>query len=223
MNYENQQTISKCLHCNNETLMNVKDIYKKESGSVESDSYYYDMTVVLFCPVCKNYNIINAYWDHSYGDKSTVEGYDLYNGNNVEEQHLYPNSSSLVVEKARFLPVSVLNSFRSSIELKNIDKESCLMKIRKTLEMICEDKNADGSSLFDKLKNLSDTGILPSTLNSASTIARKLGNIGVHNADVDISKEELENVIELVEYIIRYIYVLPKEIEVLTKKFNFEK
>ena len=50
MEYKDKQTIAKCLHCNNETLMNVKDVYKKESDSIENDSYYYDMTIVLFCP-----------------------------------------------------------------------------------------------------------------------------------------------------------------------------
>lgn len=223
MEHNNKQTITKCLHCNNETLMNVKDIYKKESGSIESDSYYYDMTLVLFCPVCKSYNIINAYWDHSYGNKDSIDEYDIYNGKNVEERHLYPTSSNLLNEKSKFLPNVVLNNFRSSIELKNIDTESCLMKLRKSLEMICEDKDADGNSLYEKIESLSNKGVLPSTLNSASTLARKLGNIGVHAADISISKEELENVIELVEYIIRYIYVLPKEIEILTKKFNFDK
>ena len=223
MEYKNKQTVAKCLHCSNETLMNVKDVYKKESDSIDSDSYYYDMTIVLFCPVCKSYNIINAYWDHSYGNKSSVDEYDIYNGDNVEEKHLYPNSSNLIKEKSKFLPDTVLNNFSSSIELKNVDKESCLMKLRKTLEMICEDKKASGNNLYDKIENLSSIGVLPSTLNSASTLARKLGNIGVHDADINISKEELENVIELVEYIIRYIYVLPKEIEILAKKFNFDK
>lgn len=223
MEQNDKQTIAKCLHCNNETLMSVKDFYKKESDSIESDCYYYDMTLVLFCPVCKSYNIINAYWDHSYGNKGNVDEYDIYNGDNVEEKHLYPNSSSLLKEKSKYVSDTVLSNFRSSIDLKNVDTESCLMKLRKTLEMICEDKNASGNNLYEKIENLSNVGVLPSTLNSASTLARKLGNIGVHGAYIDVSKEELGNVIELVEYIIRYIYVLPKEIEILTKKFNFDK
>ena len=36
----------------------------------------------------------------------------------------------------------------------------------------------------------------------------------------DINGNEIECVIELVEYIIQYIYVLPKEIEKIDKKFN---
>ena len=56
MNYKK----AKCQHCNNETLMEVRDINKIEQGNPSNDDYCYDMKVVLFCPTCHNYNIINV-------------------------------------------------------------------------------------------------------------------------------------------------------------------
>ena len=216
----NQQKIIKCQHCNNETLMEVRDKYKKETGNILDDNYFYDLYVVLFCPICKNYNLINAYWDHTYGETIITDEYDIYNGDAVEEKFLYPINSSLISQKSDLIPQNVIINFERAIDLKNRDKESCLIKLRKTIEMLCLDKNAEGDNLYHKLIYLSEIGILPKTLNSASALARKLGNIGAHESNIDISSTELRSVIELVEYIIQYIYVLPKEIEKLEKKFN---
>lgn len=216
MNYKK----TKCQHCNNETLMEVRDINKIEQGNPSNDDYCYDMQVVLFCPTCRNYNILNAYWDNTYGKKNEIEQYEeIYDLDCVEESIIFPVPSNLISQKFDLVPKNILHTLKKAYELKNIDEESCLVKLRKTLELICNDNNASGADLYHKIANLSERGILPNTLNSASTVTRKLGNIGAHGDFVDISSIELKIVIELVEYIIQYIYVLPKEIERLESKF----
>lgn len=214
---------AKCQHCNNETLMEIRDSNKNEIGSILDDDYFYDLQVVLFCPICKNYNILNAYWDQTYGKKQYSDEYDdIYDSDCVEETFLYPVTSNLLIQKADLVPKSILNNFDKAIQLKNYDDESCLVKLRKTLELICNDKDAEGNNLYEKLLNMSEIGILPKTLNSASTLTRKLGNLGAHSENIEISPTELKIVIELVEYIIQYIYVLPKEIERLETRFSIQ-
>ena len=44
--------------------------------------------------------------------------------------------------------------------------------------------------------------------------------MGAHESDIEISTTELSSTIKLVEYIIQYIYILPKEIEILEKKIK---
>lgn len=211
----------KCSNCNNETLMEIHARNKIESGDFLSDTYYYDEQIVLKCPSCKNFNIINAYWDSSYGKLAESREYeDIYNGDDVSESVLYPIESELSNGPCGMVPNNILKSFRKSLELKSIDPESCLVKLRKTLELICDDKNANGHNLNEKIKKLFEFGILPSTLKSASNITRKLGNMGAHESEVEISITELSSTIKLVEYIIKYIYILPSEIEMLEKKIN---
>ena len=211
----------KCSNCNNETLMEIHARNKIENGDLFGDSYYYDEQVVLKCPSCKNYNIINAYWDSSYGKVTESKKYeDIYCGDNVYETILYPVVSELSNGANGIVPNDILKTFRKSLELKPVDSESCLVKLRKTLELICKDKNAIGRNLNDKLKKLFELGILPPTLKSASIITRKLGNMGAHESDIEISTTELSSTIKLVEYIIQYIYILPNEIEILEKKIK---
>ena len=194
---------------------------KIENGDLFEDSYYYDEQIVLKCPSCKNYNIINAYWDSSYGKVTESKKYeDIYCGDNIYETVLYPVVSELSNGANGIVPNDILKTFRKSLELKSVDSESCLVKLRKTLELICNDKNAIGHNLNDKLKKLFELGILPSTLKSASNITRKLGNMGAHESDIEISTTELSSTIKLVEYIRQYIYILPNEIEILEKKIK---
>ncbi len=145
---------------------------------------------------------------------------DIYCGDNVYETILYPVVSELSNGANGIVPNDILKTFRKSLELKPVDSESCLVKLRKTLELICKDKNAIGRNLNDKLKKLFELGILPPTLKSASNITRKLGNMGAHESDIEISTTELSSTIKLVEYIIQYIYILPNEIEILEKKIK---
>lgn len=211
----------KCSNCNNETLMEIHARNKIENGDLFGDSYYYDEQIVLKCPSCRNYNIINAYWDSSYGKVTENKKYeDIYCGDNVYETILYPVVSKLSNGANGIVPNDILKTFRKSLELKSVDSDSCLVKLRKTLELICNDKNVIGHNLNDKLKKLFELGILPSTLKSASNITRKLGNMSAHESDIEISTTELSSTIKLVEYIIQYIYILPKEIEILEKKIK---
>lgn len=211
----------KCSNCNNETLMEIHARNKIENGDLFGDSYYYDEQIVLKCPSCRNYNIINAYWDSSYRKVTESKKYeDIYCGDNVYETILYPVVSELSNGANGIVPNDILKTFRKSLELKSVDSDSCLVKLRKTLELICNDKNVIGHNLNDKLKKLFELGILPSTLKSASNITRKLGNMGAHESDIEISTTELSSTIKLVEYIIQYIYILPKEIEILEKKIK---
>ena len=211
----------KCSNCNNETLMEIHARNKIENGDLLGDSYYYDEQIVLKCPSCRNYNIINAYWDSSYGKVTESKKYeDVYCGDNVYETILYPVVSELSNGANGIVPNDIFKTFRKSLELKSVDSDSCLVKLRKTLELICNDKNVIGHNLNDKLKKLFELGILPSTLKSASNITRKLGNMGAHESDIEISTTELSSTIKLVEYIIQYIYILPKEIEILEKKIK---
>ena len=200
--------------------MEVVSSIQHDYSDRSKDDYYYEIQSVLLCPICDQYNIISAYWDNTYGKLEYADEYDLYGGDNVDESIIFPIHSNLVSSKSDLVPDTIIKTFRKAIELKLYDEESCLIKLRKTLELICNDQNADGNNLLEKITNISEKGIIPVTLTSASTIIRKLGNIGAHESDININSNEIKCVIELVEYIIQYIYVLPKEIEKIDKKFN---
>ncbi len=90
--------------------------------------------------------------------------------------------------------------------------------MRRTLELIVNNKNANGKNLADKIQHLSSIGILPQTLDSAANITRLIGNIGAHSIiENNLSLYDLEKLSEIVKYIIEYVYILPEEINRLQK------
>lgn len=207
----------KCLHCGNSTLMRVIGKHKKEFGSVERDDYGYDLYILLLCPVCNEVSLINGYWDNTYNRNESIDEYDIYKGDEAEEKELYPFMTTLDL---RNVPVKIKHNYERALKVKNVDKESCLVALRTTLECICNDNGATQNSLVKKIEFLTTNGILPKTLKDASSLARKLGNLGAHEGNINIEDYEMNMVIKTIEYIIQYIYILPKEIEVLESKFD---
>lgn len=209
---EENMKILECYHCGNETLMKqVGDHSKvithrdfdKDNGPfvIGEEELKWEM---YQCPVCEKITLLYTY-SNVYADY-------------LSENILYPRFD---YEKKE-VPDKINNSFVSALKTKHVDLSICLLSLRRTLEMICKDKGFNDGSLAAKISNMVDERVLPSILNSASSIVRDLGNQAAHADDVDHTREEVENSIEFVEQIINYIYVLPSKIEKLQIKNDQE-
>lgn len=203
-----------CQHCNNKTLMEIKYVYKKMFGNCINGDNGFEIYTTLFCPSCEEINIIKAYWDMTCGEVEQSD--EIYGNAVVEEEFVYPQE----VKSKLGIPKNIDEEYKKAIKSKSIGKSYCLFGLRKTLEMICNEQGVTGRDLHSQLKKMEENNLLPKTLSDASIIAKKFGNMGVHEETVDINDSELFNIIKLIEYIMDYIYVLPKEIEKLEKKIN---
>ncbi|MFZ1459077.1 MAG: DUF4145 domain-containing protein [Candidatus Saccharimonadales bacterium] len=83
--------------------------------------------------------------------------------------------------------------------------------VRKTLEMICDDRGANGSNLVARIKALRNQVTLPDALFDAMDNLRLLGNDAAHlelKEFDEIGEDELEVAIELTKEILKAIYQL---------------
>jgi len=108
------------------------------------------------------------------------------------------------------IPERILNTFHEAILCHG---NNCLVAaaimIRKTLEEICEDKNAEGKNLYKRLENLSTQIVLPVELREAMQELRLLGNDAAHieaQTYDEIGREEIEISIEFTKEILKGIY-----------------
>ncbi|RCW49757.1 DUF4145 domain-containing protein [Halanaerobium sp. MA284_MarDTE_T2] len=207
-----KRKILECYHFGNETLMKQ---FGDHSKVVTDRGFNEDMGLFVtreeefkwemyYCPVCEKITLFYTY-SNSYAD---------YPSENI----LYPRFD---YEKKEVLD-KINNSFVSALKTKHFDLSICLLSLRRTLEMICKDKGFNDGSLAAKISNMVKEGVLPSLLNSASSIVRDLGNQVAHADDFDHTHEEVDNSIEFVEQIINYIYVLPAKIKNLQSENDFE-
>lgn len=81
--------------------------------------------------------------------------------------------------------------------------------IRRTLEELCEDKKATGANLFERIKALKASVVLPPPLLDALDGLRLLGNDAAHieaKTYADIGKAELEVAIDITKEILKGVY-----------------
>lgn len=82
-----------------------------------------------------------------------------------------------------------------------------------TFQHPCIDKNAEGESLFDKIKYLADEGIIPAPLKDLAHNLRMLRNIGAHADLGELTPKEVPVLESLCKAILEYVYTAPALIE----------
>ena len=204
-----KQKIIQCLYCGNKTVMNQvgEHIHNWDDG----EGYYgYFNHSMYKCPICNNITFYQEYSDSAMrvlNNSGEIE-------QEIDEEILYPINKF----SPKYLPNNIKDAYEAALKTKNIDVAVCLIALRRTLEIVCNDKDATGRSLAEKIEDLSRKGVLPKELKNASKITKSFGNLGAHGEEITISVRELEELIKFVEYILEYLYILPRKIEELEKK-----
>lgn len=200
------QKVLECLHCGNKTLMNKIGEYRNDWD--EEGYYGYYLYKMFSCPICSKVTLLEVYWDVALEDS---------NGNKFfEEEIIYPVSKV----KVQAVPKAVKDAFEAALKVSKIESTMCLIGLRRTMEAICNHQKAEGKNLFNMIDNLVNKGILPPVLKEASSITRVLGNSAAHGEDIAMSKHDIPVVIEFIQYIIDYLYVLPEKIKRQKKKID---
>jgi hypothetical protein len=108
------------------------------------------------------------------------------------------------------VPAKVASALNEAIECHaNQCYRSAGMMIRRTLEEVCEEKDAEGKDLHNRLKDLRDKVILSPVLIEAMDELKLLGNDAahVHSRDYDeIGSEEITVAVDLTKAILQSLY-----------------
>jgi hypothetical protein len=83
------------------------------------------------------------------------------------------------------------------------------MMVRKTLEELCEDRQATGSNLRNRISSLSDIVVMPTELLNGMDDLRLLGNDAAHveaRTYQQVGKEEVEVSLEFTKEILKAVY-----------------
>jgi hypothetical protein len=121
---------------------------------------------------------------------------------------LYP------VEKAPLtnLPETIGKRYKAALKAKNIEPSVCAVMIGRTLEAICNYENAPGKTLSEKLNNLVRLDRIPKTLAEMAHQLRQIRNLGAHDAEDEVTEEDVPISLDFLEAILEYLYVAPAKI-----------
>ncbi|MEH2513782.1 hypothetical protein V1291_005136 [Nitrobacteraceae bacterium AZCC 1564] len=108
------------------------------------------------------------------------------------------------------IPPNLVASMKEAIASHSVEayRASALM-VRRTLELLCELKQATGNNLKERLANLSQHAILPHALLEAADHLRLMGNDAAHieaKSYDDIDREHSEIAIEVAREILKAVY-----------------
>ena len=88
---------------------------------------------------------------------------------------------------------------------------ACGVMTRRAMHCLCDDKDAKGKDLFEKLKYLRDNNLITPDLWEWAEELRIVGRSGAHPEWEEVSKDDAEYALKFLREIIRYVYINPAE------------
>jgi hypothetical protein len=188
----------KCGHCQNESPMEIVAMY---SGVQEYRDDGSDMTWeagVVYemnkCPACDGITLRSYNWHSGSMD-----------GSDIEYIVLYPSQE----RSLRGLPKSIDKNYKAAQKVRNISANAYGVLVGRLLDSVCEDRNASGNTLDERLRSLANKGVIPAGLVNVAAGIRKLRNIGAHGDLGELTEAEVPVLDDLTRAILEYVYSAP--------------
>ncbi len=189
----------RCGHCGNTTIMKIVGEYSRVSDYDDPQSGFFweagPVYHILLCPACDNVTFRKYYW----------HGLRLDPGDPVEFEVLYPSQNM----GPAGLPEKIQRAYDAANKVRNIDVNAYGVLLGRLIELICEDREANGTTLAEKIKDLSDKEEIPVKLFSVANSLRQLRNIGAHASVGNLTPEETPILDNLCKAILEYVYTAP--------------
>ncbi len=182
-----------CGHCGNKANCKVRAEYTQDLVS-RDDDHYVTTWRILECPSCNHLILEETYDESAYYEKDT--------------KILYPVART----RLRNLPVVIQEEYEATLKVRNISSNACAVLARRTLEAIFTLENAVGNSLMEKVNDLLKSKSIPPLLADVAHLGRKIGNLGAHFDKDEVTEVEISAMLDFLEIILQYLYVIPARV-----------
>jgi hypothetical protein len=192
-----------CPYCNNVAPMKeISSTTIKSKTENHGELYMPEVTLskywqILECPACRK-NILREGW---YNDFFVEDG--------INYKVIYP----LSFNKEYTLPGKIKTAYTAAQKVKHIDSNAFAVLLGRLLDLICEDKNAQGNTLYERIRYLSINNIIPDQVTELALGLKNFRNIGAHANLGNLSENEIPIIEDITEIILDYIYKTPMLIE----------
>lgn len=208
-----KEKIIKCFHCGNETPMLKAGEYFWGSREMEFSDFEFSYKYELFaCPVCHKVTLQETYSDELMIDCDSRGRDKYYETQNI----LFPLNNI----DSTSVPQKIKEAYEAALKTKDIDKYVCLMALRRTLELMLNDKGATKWGAGEKIEEIAAKGLLPDALKEASSWTKLLGDTAAHDKKLEIDQYDVETMTEFIGFIIEYLYIIPDKISTYKKRID---
>ncbi|GEO70497.1 DUF4145 domain-containing protein [Levilactobacillus acidifarinae] len=154
------------------------------------------------CPNCHKVTVYTLGLGDQYRDVKT---------------NIYPNSEAKQIPE--YVPEAVRNDYSEAYAILHLSPKASATLARRALQgMIRDYFGVNENTLYDEINDIQDQ-VTPSVWNTINAV-RRIGNIGAHmekdiNLIVDISDNESEKLLKLIEYLVKSWYIQRHDAEQL--------
>ena len=194
----------KCGHCGNMTTMEERGAYHTQEPELDKGEVVWKpiSRFLLECNTCSKPTLIEVNTDEVLVD--------------VYQSILYPPAPTSLTN----LPQKIEKAYLAAIKVKNIEPNACAVLVGRTLEAACNHEQAQGRSLAQKLNYLAQNGRIPNTLAEMARHLKELRNLGAHDAEDEVTEQDVPIILDFLEAILEYLYVAPAKIEAVRARLT---
>jgi hypothetical protein len=214
------QNMGHCNHCGNNTVHFTLMTYKYPDGH-DKDEYEFE------------FEDLKDKWGQSYKEQWLIQECVTCKGLFLKEQHIYRGQDEYPYDWEEFkilypvtkyisdnLPSPVMKAYEAALKIKPIDPSAFAVMAGKILEVACNHEKAQGRNLAQKLDFLAKSGRIPITLVEMAKQVRLLRNLAAHDAEDEVTKEDVPTILEFLDAILEYLYVAPAKIEAVRTRLK---
>jgi hypothetical protein len=190
----------RCLHCGNEAPMEIvakhEDIepHADEEGDIQwAEGPCYEL---VKCPAC---------------GKIEFRTYRFHTSDDGERQYevLYPATTKGPLG----LPPTIKKEYAAAQQVRHTSANAYGVLMGRVLELVCEDRQAKGANLYQKLADLAQKNEIPNKLLPVADKLRIFRNLGAHASLGGLTDNEVPILENLSRAILEYVYSAPFLVE----------
>ena len=149
---------------------------------------------VLSCPKCEQVTIRAGFW-HDSMDPEDWHG-----------KVIYPSER----QRIEGLPPAVEKEFRAAEQVSLISANAYAVLLGRVLDVVCDDRNAVGKTLHERLSDLATRHEIPKNLAEMAHKLRQLRNVGAHADLGALTDQEVPVLAALCRAVLEYVYSAPR-------------
>jgi hypothetical protein len=162
----------------------------EKTGQTWEEAKCYEL---LECPACSEVELRRYHWDEF------MEPCD------VRFLTLYPSALQVPIG----LPSEIQQEYVAALKVRKFSPNAYAILMGRVLDMVCEDRNAKGNFLGNKLADLAARNEIPTKLVSVANSLKDLRNFGAHANLGTLTTNEIPILEELAKAILEYVYSAP--------------
>jgi len=201
-----------CGHCGKPAAFTVRAEWKKDDVAIIDSPHNEGQEIITWrifeCAGCKHPTLAETRDLYEFVDHEIYAGVELVSSETIIH---FPGDKAAKLPLTN-LPEPIEKKYKAALRVQDIEPSACAVLAGRTLEAICNYENAIGKSLSEKLNNLVGLERIPKTLAEMAHQLRQIRNLGAHDAEDEVTEEDVPIILDFLEAILEYLYVAPAKI-----------